>query len=236
MSPLRSDKRESSLHLALKALYTNEGDKQEALVDGYLIDVLHGHLLIEIQTRNFSSLKPKLLALIDKHPLRLVHPIAQVKWIVKLPAQGDQPLYRRKSPRQGRMEHLFLELVRIPNLLAHPNFSLEILLTHEEEIRRSDGKGSWWRRGDSIVDRHLLDVVDSRVFSNPDDLRIFLPPGLPQPFTNQQLAFHLGTPRSLATKMSYCLRALGILELTGKQGHTYLYKTALTSTIQAEPT
>jgi hypothetical protein len=29
---------------------------------------------------------------------------------------------------------------------------------------------------------------------------------------------------------------LGILELTGKQGHTYLYKTALTSTIQVEPT
>ena len=53
---------ETSLHLTLKSLYTTTGARQEAMVDGYQIDVVDGDLLIEIQTRSFTTIKPKLLA------------------------------------------------------------------------------------------------------------------------------------------------------------------------------
>ena len=121
---------ESSLHAALKDFYTrSEQDAQEVSVDGYLIDVVSGELLIEVQTGNFSALKEKLPVLLANHPLLLVHPIAQEKWIVRLAERGETPLKRRKSPRRGRVEHVFLELVRIPHLIRHPNFSLEVVMT-----------------------------------------------------------------------------------------------------------
>ena len=63
---------EKPLHAALKAWYAQPGDEFEALVDGSVIDIVRGDLLVEIQTRNFSALKRKLEKLVVDHPVRLV--------------------------------------------------------------------------------------------------------------------------------------------------------------------
>ena len=81
----------------------------EEWVDGYLIDIVRGDQLIEIQTGNFSAIKAKLEDLVRNHPVRLVHPIAQTKWIVRLDARGER-ISKRRSPRKGRLEDVFLEL------------------------------------------------------------------------------------------------------------------------------
>ncbi len=46
---------EKSLHAALKAWCLQPGDQTEVPVDGYIIDIVRGDLLIEVQTRNFST-------------------------------------------------------------------------------------------------------------------------------------------------------------------------------------
>jgi hypothetical protein len=214
---------EKSLHAALKAWYAREGDRLEVPVDGFVVDIVRGEQLIEIQTRNFSALKAKLARLTAGHPVHLVYPVAREKWIVRLAADGEKVLNRRKSPRRGSVEHLFTELVRIPALVAHPNFTLEVLLTQEEELWRDDGRGSWRRKGWSISDRRLLGVVDTVLLSSPDDFRALLPPALPQPFTARDLARALGRPPYLAGKMAYCLRAMGIIEVAGRRGQAHLY-------------
>jgi hypothetical protein len=214
---------ETSLHAALKAWYAHEGDRIEASVDGYIIDVVRGDLLIEIQTRGFAALTDKLTALLEEHPVRLVHPIARERWIVRLNADGAA-LGRRKSPKRGRVEHLFAELVRFPALIRHPGFTLEVLLTREEEMRCDDGRGSWRRKGWSIVDRRLI-AVDERIrLESAGDLRALLPAGLPQPFTTLDLAEGLGVPRRLAQQMTYCLRAMGAIEAVGRKGRTRFYE------------
>ena len=213
---------ESSLHASLKEWYAQKGGQQEVEVGGYLIDVVLDDLLIEIQTSNFTAIKEKLNALLDDYQVRLVHPIAEEKWIVYLPVKGEKPLHRRKSPRHGRIEHLFLELVRIPHLPAHPNFSLEVLLTHEEEFRRANGLGSWRRQGVSIVDHRLIEIVHYHLLASPDDFRSFIPPTLKQPFTNRELAQAIGIRENLARRMTYCLRAIDVLHVAGKRGNAFL--------------
>ena len=214
---------QTALHSALKDSYVKQGAAEEVLVDGYWIDVVQGNLLIEIQTRNFSAIRNKLRDLVERHPVRLVHPIALEKWIVRLPVDGQTQPSRRKSPRRGRLEYVFTELVRIPDLMEHPNFSLEVLLTREEEIRLADGKGSWRRDGVSIINRRLLEIVDRRLFSDPSDLRKLLPEDLDLPFTNRQLAQKLTISPRLAARMSYCLRTMHILKVAGKLSRSHLY-------------
>src|SRR5690606_6120510 len=136
---------EKSLHAARKALYARPGDLLETKVDGYIIDVVRDDTLIEIQTRQFSALKTKLAHLLETHRVRLVHPIAQVRWVVRVNEDGEI-VSRRKSPRRGTVDLLFRELIRFPELIAHPNFSIEIVFTHEEEIWHNDGRGSWRRK------------------------------------------------------------------------------------------
>jgi hypothetical protein len=184
---------------------------------------VRGDLLIEIQTGNFSALKRKLARLLDHHSVQLIYPISQEKWIVRQTAAGDS-LSRRKSPKRGRVLDVFHQLVYIPHLLTHPKFSLEVLLTHEEEILRDDGRGSWRRKRWSLHDRRLLDVVDGAKFLSSADFWAVLPATLPQPFTNADLATALRCRPPLAQKITYTLRRMGGLRLMGKRGKALLYE------------
>jgi hypothetical protein len=215
--------RETALHAALKAWYAEPDDRIEVTVDGYVIDVVRGDLLVEIQTRGFAALTAKLTALLERHPVRLVHPIARERWIVRLDADGTM-LGRRKSPKRGRVEHIFAELVRFPALIRHPRFTLEVLLTREEEVRFADGRGSWRRKGWSIVDRRLIAVDERLRLESADDLRALLPAGLPHPFTTRDLAEGLSIPRRLAQQMAYCLRAMGAITAVGMRERAWLYE------------
>jgi hypothetical protein len=215
---------EGSLHAALKEWYAQPSDQFEVSVDSFVIDIVRGDLLIEVQTGNFSSIKRKVRTLLADHSVRLVYPIAREKWIVRLAKDGSgDVLGRRKSPKHGVIEHLFEELVRLPRLLANPNLSLEVLLTQEEEIRYYDGRRVWRRRGWVIQERRLLDVVERRLFETPDDLAALIPSDLAEPWTTADLAEAIGQPRWLARKMAYCLRKMSAVEPVGKRGNAILY-------------
>jgi len=217
---------EKSLHAALKQWYAQADDATEVSVDGFTVDVVRGDMLIEIQTRNLSAIKRKLTALTERHPVRLVYPIAQDKWIVRLAKNGKTVLGRRKSPKHGTPELVFEELVSIPQLLAHPNFSLEVLLIQEEESRRHDGSRNWRRKGWGTHERRLLQVVDRRLFETPADMQALIPASLAEPFTTTQLAEAKDQPLWLAQKMAYCLREMGAITAVGRRGKGILYRAA----------
>ncbi|MEJ2211578.1 MAG: hypothetical protein P8129_21435 [Anaerolineae bacterium] len=213
---------EKALHAALKEWYAEPGDRVEVEVEGYFIDLVRGELLIEIQTGGFASIKRKLLALTEAHPLRLVYPIAHEKWIVKLDGDG-QRFSRRKSPKRGQVEDVFSELVSFPRLITRPNFSLDVLLIQEEEARVHVPGRAWRRRGWVTHERRLLDVVGRHTFETGPDLARLLPADLCGEFTTADLAAAIRRPRWVAQKMAYCLRKAGLIEAVGKQGRSILY-------------
>ncbi len=214
---------EQHLHAGLKAHYAQQAAQTEVMVDGYIIDVVQNGLLIEIQTKNFHAIKKKMTNLVSHHPVRLVFPIAVEKWLLKLPVAGGQGGQRRKSPKRGRPVAVFAELVSFPKLLIMPNFSLELALTQEEEVRRYTGKKSWRKNGWQTVERKLIKVVDQKRYSNPGELAGLLPTDLPETFTTSDIASALHIPRWLAQKMAYCFREMGAIQLIGKQSRSSLY-------------
>lgn len=215
---------EKPLHADLKRRYAEPDDRFEVSVDGFLVDIVRGDLLVEIQTRNFKAVKQKLTALAAGHPVRLVHPIAHEKWILKLAEDGQSHLSRRKSPKRGTLEDIFEELVSLPQLLSHPNFSIEVVLIREEEIRRYERTRSWRRKGWITHERRLLEIVARRLFETPEDLCKLIPLSLIEPFTTNDLAIAINTSRRLAQKMVYCLRLTGSITTVGKSGNSILYK------------
>jgi len=221
--PIIGTLQERSLHSSLKDLYATGDASTEVPIDGFVVDVVKDGLLIEIQTRNFAAIKDKLVSLFKEHPVRLVHALSTKKWIVKQTPDGTKQVSRRLSPKRCGFEDIFDELVRIPSFIAHSNFSMEVLLIEEEEIRRQDGKGSWRRRGWSIVDRKLLDVVDKRLYETPTDFLHFIPDSLEKPFTNSELVEVLGISRRLGQRLTYCLRKMNTLKIVGKKGNAILH-------------
>lgn len=217
---------EAPLHAALKAWYRRARDRVEAPVDGYVIDLVRGKRLIEIQTGNFSAIRRKLEALLVRHPVRLVYPVEAQKWLVKLPREKGKAPARRKSPKRGRVEHVFQELVSLAHLVPEKNFSLEVVLAHVEEARRYDGKRGWRRGGWVTHERRLIEVVGQRTFECPTDFLALLPESLDEPFTTAELAAAWGVPRWLAQKGAYCLHRMGALARCGKRGNAWRYRRA----------
>ena len=214
---------EYSLHSEIKKWYRDSGDGLEVKVEDFIVDVIKGKLLIEIQTQNFSAVKKKLTKMLLNNQVRLVYPIAKLKWIVHTSA-SVQFVRRRRSPKKGKVIDIFHELVHIPRLVGNRNFSLEVLLIEEEEVRCSDGEGSWRRKGVSVKDRKLLNVFERIVFRDSRDFLQFLPNDLHGNFTNKVVASKLGIPIRLAQKITYCLRKMGAIAVVGRKRNELLFQ------------
>lgn len=216
---------EGPLHQAIKSLYCGAGASEEVAVGGYVADVRGvDDVIYEIQTAGFGSLKTKLANLLDEHRVVLVHPIAAVRYIVKLSSEPDRPATRRRSPKRGSLANVLDELVSIPALLNHPNFELEVLLIEVEELRTFDPTRVRRRNGWRVVQRRLQEVLETERFSCARDLLRMAPGELPEEFTTLELAAAMQQPRWLAQKLAYCLREAGEVTICGKQGNALRYR------------
>jgi hypothetical protein len=216
---------EGPLHHALKALYG--GTTEVVLAGGFVADVrADDDVIYEIQTAGFGAIRRKLGELLRAHRVVLVHPIARMRYIVKLDGADERVLSRRRSPRRGAVSHVVAELVSIPELLAHPNFELEVVLVDEDEYRVHDPDNVRRRNGWRVVRRDLLEVVELVRFRSPSDLLTLLSGSPPATFTTLDLATALGQPRWVGQKLAYCLRASGVVEVAGKQGNALVYRQA----------
>ena len=218
---------EGSVHEALKQRYatggSGEGAELEVPIDGFVADVARDGRLFEIQTSGFSRLRRKLPPLLDRHLVTLVHPIAQVRHIVKLPQDEDGETTRRRSPRRGAVFDAFAELVYMPTLLEHPRLSLDVVLTEEDEYRVFDGRRGRRRKGWVIVGRRLVDVRETVSVGAMADLFALVSPKLPERFTTADLAAAIRRPRRLGQQAAYCLHACGVVRIVGKEGNAIVY-------------
>ena len=73
--------REGPLHASVKRWYAQAGDRVEVPMDGYVVDLVRGDQLIEVQTRGFSGIRAKVRALLALgHAVRIVPPSAVDRW------------------------------------------------------------------------------------------------------------------------------------------------------------
>jgi hypothetical protein len=153
----------------------------------------------------------------------LVYPLAIEKRLVVYDAEQRKILRERMSPRRRAFPNVFKELVGLSRLLANDNLELHVLLTREQEVRRADGRGSWRRKGITIVDRRLVEITEQIRFRNTADYLTVLPDNCPELFTNRELANLMGLPIRTAAQLTYCLRGAGALSLKGRRGREYLF-------------
>ena len=213
----------TDLHLALQELYAGDDGAIEAPLANYRADVLRDGVCYEVQPASFGSIRNKLEDLLKAHPVVLVHPVPAQKFIVQIDGEGRE-VSSRRSPKRGRPIDIFAHLLHLRGLPAHPNLSLDIVLTVERELRRKDGMGSWRRKGVSLVGRELVEVLEVQRFEHPTELARLLPDDLPKEFTTADLREALKLRGGVCGKMAYALRELGLIEQVGKRGNAFVYR------------
>ena len=213
--------REGPLHRELKTMLSAPGDQFEVRVDGYVIDLVRADgELVEVQTGGFSPLRAKLDALLDRHRVRIVHPIPTQRRIVRVDEDGEV-LSERPSPKKPGAATIFEGLVSFPTLLSHPNLVIEILLCREDHVRKpAPVRGRRYLRDPG--ERRLTEVLERIELSGAADAAALIP-SFDAPFTTRELAKAMRVPLPLAQKTAACLRALEVLEPAGMRGRAPLH-------------
>ncbi len=226
---------EGSLHAALKQEYLGADGAEEVAVGSHVADVLRDGVIYEIQTSSFSGLGNKMRALIKHYPVVLVHPISVRRTLLRMRDEQTGEFTKRVSPKHGKLIDIVGQLVYVPELLGHANFSVEAVLTEEEELTVFDakarrGRGGWRRRG-----RSLVNIQHRQRFASPTDLLSFFQAPLPDEFDSAEISRALGEKRDIGQQMAYCLRHLGLIEISGKQGNSlrYTLNRSLTKAVDA---
>ena len=142
------------------------------------------------------------------------------------------PLRRRKSPKHDSVFAVFDGLTSIPTLLEHPNLTLDVVMTVEEDVRvkdsgprgRGPGRRRRYGRGWTRIDRRLVEVASTHRLTGMADLFALVDAGLPEPFTTLDLARTMRSPRRLGQQAAFCFRQAGVSEICGKAGNALLYR------------
>jgi hypothetical protein len=224
--------REGPLHAAVKAMLAAPGDRFEVPVGRFVIDVVRADgELVEVQTGGFGPLGPKLDALLDQHRVRIVHPIAAERRIVRVDQQG-QVVSMRRSTKHGSVVEVFDKLVAFPSLLTHPNLTVEVLLLDEDHVRGARPVTARRRTRDP-GERRLRDVVGRVELNGVDDIVAALPSLPTGSFSTRELASALGCTMLLAQRTAYCLRAVNVIEAAGKRGRAPLHRISSAAAVRA---
>lgn len=222
---------EYSLHEQLKAYLAKPGDRLEALIEGKVIDLVRANgELVEVQTGQLGKIKQKVLGLAAKgYKVRVVYPVPAERELRRLDPSTGEILSIRKSPKRGDEYSFFEQLVHAPELIAAHNVIFETLLVKTAETKTRDGKGSWWRKGDSTIDRELVAVLSSRTFRTKAQWLALIPSNIAQPWTSAALGTGLSISADRARKILYCLCRAGLIAEMAKEGRRKMYAKAQTS-------
>ncbi|MCM1321432.1 MAG: hypothetical protein NC041_05675 [Bacteroides sp.] len=220
---------ENSLHLKLKNDYAEKTNgKTEQKIGRYICDVLTPeNTIIEIQTKNLGKLKQKLHFFLRNYSVLLVYPVACTTYIERRRNDGTH-IAARKSPKKNDIYTALRELLGLHQLLLDPNFTLEILLTTQTEIRIQTEKPvqlinksrrhlkNWY------TDEKILNEIHGiKTFSSAADYLALLPAHIAEPFCAKNIQ-DTGICAD-AHCLLWLLHKTGLIRLTEIKGKTKFY-------------
>lgn len=215
----------TTLHQQLKTHYVTDADRHEVELGGYRIDAIDDEeRLIEIQCASLSSIRDKIRKLLRKHSVIVAKPLAARKLILKQETADAPPVSSRWSPSKQNLVHIFQDLVHFSSVFPHPRLRLDILLTHQEEIRIPAQRRRRRSKEHAVHDRRLVEVSVHYQFRTPGELWNALKIDVSDEFTTADLAKQLAQPRWLCQKVAYCFREMKFLSIARKQGNSIVYR------------
>lgn len=214
---------EKTVHAVLKNYFAPDEDMHEIPINNYVADIYTGNEIIEIQTRNFNVMRPKLASFLPECPVTVVYPIPYQKWISWIDEETGECSEKRKSPLKGNVYMAFPELYKIKMFLRNPNLHFCFVLLNMEEYRLLNGWSKDRKKGSSRYDRIPTELVDEIRVERIEDFVQFIPPQLTS-FTSADFAKAAHIRKPLAQTVLNILFEVGAVIRVGKQGNSYIYE------------
>jgi len=215
---------EKALHAILKQYMQEDLEKHEVKLGNYIADIFTDGGVIEIQTRQFAKLRPKLEFFLTEYPVTIVYPIPARKWLVWIDPNTGEATKERLSPKRGNVYDCIRELYAIKPYLDHPGLRIELIYVDLKEYRLLNGWSTDLKRGSERVDRIPIALDRSESLGKDSGYGILIPQTLPSAFTSADYAKHTHIhPRRAQIAMNI-LKSLMLIRANGKKGRHILYE------------
>jgi len=214
---------EGTLHAVLKLYLEPFSENREIPLGRYVADIVGEDGVVEIQTRSFRKLLPKLRAFLEVTTVTVVYPVARTKWLAWLDPETGEMSKAHKSPKRGTAHDIFYELYDIKPLLSNPNLRFCVVLLDIDEYRILNGWSKNRKRGGARMDRVPRELVETVEIRCAADYAKLIPEDLPEKFTSAEFAKAAKIRRPAAQRALNILSMLDVITHIGKRGRSYEY-------------
>ncbi|MCR4781010.1 MAG: Cof-type HAD-IIB family hydrolase [Ruminiclostridium sp.] len=209
---------EKLIHHTLKCYYCDDPD-QEVKIGGFFADGVGESGIFEIQSGSFGYLQKKLSQMLRVSHVTVVYPYAKKTHSYSINAQTGEVL-SSVTRTDNSFSKLFLELYRLKAFITNPNLTIRIAFL--EIDRKTYFRDSSKRRTRGMKkDKFPLALLREIRLERGSDYRVFLPEGLPDEFTREELQ-KLCRPTDASLMLSV-LEFVGVVRRSGKRGRALLY-------------
>ncbi len=215
---------EKTIHAVLKLYFAPETRYHEQRVHNYVADIRMDDQIIEVQTRNFNTLRRKLDAFLPDHEVTIVYPVAHKKWLCWVDEETGEVSKPRKSPKTGSPVAIFPELYRIKSYLNDPNLSLHIMLLDIEEYRLLNGWSKDKKKGSRRNDGIPVNLAGEVIIKETNDYAQLIPDQLPKQFTTKDFKEAAHVSKGLAWTALNILSHVNAIKQVGKSGKMHVFE------------
>lgn len=218
---------EKTVHAVTKNYYEPNDDYQEIAIEGKCADIYTSDgKIIEIQTRAFSRLKPKLDVFLPNYDVTVILPIPDHKQIIWVDPDTGELCKPSPNRKYGSPYMAFREIYSIRDYLNNPNLHIRLLMMDIIEYKLLSGRSRDRKHfGAERFDRIPTNLTNEIVLNRPEDYMQFVPEGLPNEFTSKEFGKCAGIPDRINGMVVGILWRMNVLEKTGeKQGNAIIYR------------
>ncbi len=215
---------EKPVHRTLKYFVEPDRAHHEVKHQGFVVDVMNGDGIFEVQTRAFDRLAPKLEKLLPEQPVTVIYPIIKEKRLIWIDPENGGAEPPRKVSKKGKLSDFLPELSKIRAFIGNENLTFRIYVLTADEYRLLDGYGAEKKKRATKFTVIPTDILEIKEFKAVKDLRGLLPENLPDIFSARQFYSAIGMRgRRAYFALAFCME-MGFIKRVGKSGKAYLYQ------------
>ena len=219
---------EKSIHRTLKEFIESDSEKQEVAVGRYIADICYTNRkeIIEIQTKSFKNLVPKLeYYLRNGYTVKIVYPLILNKEIHWIDKESNEVVEIRKSSKKGRIQDIFRELYWVYKYIIENSVELEIYGLNAVETKYLDGYGASQKKRATKIDKEPTEIIGYTPIRNKEDFIKFIPEALRnKEFTSNEYKKAVKSNDKYLSSGLKILREIGIIKIVDKRGNSFVYK------------
>jgi len=218
---------EKCLHKILKIYFEPRIEMHEVSYLSSVADIKNERGIIEIQTRGYEKLFPRLEKFLAADSVTVVCPLAFVKHMRWLDCDTGEMSVRRKSPKSEGVYDALRMLFGIRQCIPHPNLEIRLLFLDVDDFRSLNGCGRNKKRRSTRIERIPNEIYFDVCLKDISDYITLVPDELGDTFTVSDFARVINRSTRFTYYVVKTLESIGAVFESGRIGRAIAYKRAL---------